>query len=174
MDSPNGSNMTEEVAQLEVTWLDYLKDQTVPFDERLDRWEEYMSQFEQVEAPVEHSFPDVMYVRKITMPAGSIITSKIHKLDNPFFITRGKLSVVSENDGAVEYCAPFMGITKPGTRRILFIHEETDWTTVHLNIDNSRDMSLIEDRLTYTKPSTLSLIENNKKETLLCHGSQLE
>ena len=154
----------------EVTWYEYLKDPSVPFDERLDRWEEYITQFEPADCPLEHSLPDGMYVRKITMPAGSIIVSRIHKFDNPFFITKGKLSVVSENEGIVEYTAPFMGITKPNTRRILFVHEETDWTTVHLNPENIRDIPEIENRLTYMKQSTLALREQNRKELDLCHS----
>lgn len=170
----------EEIQQQscnEVTWHDYLKDPSVPFDERLDRWEQFITQFDQVDCNLEHSFPEGMYVRKITMPAGSIIVSRIHNFDNPFFITRGKLSVVSENEGIVEYTAPFMGITKPNTRRILFIHEETDWTTVHLNPENSRNIEEIENRLTYMKPSTLALREQNlkdsnaiRKELDLCHS----
>lgn len=154
----------------EVTWYEYLKDPSVPFDERLDRWEEYITQFEPADCPLEHSFPDGMYVRKITMPAGSIIVSRIHKFDNPFFITKGKLSVVSENEGIVEYTAPFIGITKPNTRRILFVHEETDWTTVHLNPENIKDIPEIENRLTYMKQSTLALREQNRKELDLCHS----
>jgi len=155
-------DMTEQVDQPEITWVDYLKDSSVPFDERLDRWEEYISQFQQTECPLTHSFPEGMYVRKIVMPADSIVISRIHKFDNPFFITKGRVSVASENEGAVEYVAPYFGITKQNTRRILFVHEETEWATVHLNLENIRDIEQIEANLTYMKPSTLDLREQNK------------
>lgn len=65
------------------------------------------------------------------MPAGSRFTSAIHKFKHPFFVLKGKVAVVSENDGFQFIEAPFRGITKPGTRRVLHVLEETVWSTVH-------------------------------------------
>jgi hypothetical protein len=133
--------ITEElpVAVQPVTWLDILTDETITFDDRLDRWEAFVANLPQQECPLKHTFPEGMYVREIFMPAGSIVTSRIHKFDNPFFITKGRVTVISENEGLVTYVAPYSGITKPGTRRVLFIHEDTTWTTVHLNPSNKTD-----------------------------------
>jgi len=134
-----------------VTWLDFLATESVSFDERLDRWEAFVANLPPQECPLKHTFPEGMYVREIFMPAGSVITSRIHKFDNPFFITRGKVTVVSENEGCVTYTAPYSGITKPGTRRVLLIHEDTVWTTVHLNLDNKTDHEELLNDLTYVR-----------------------
>lgn len=87
--------------------------------------------FPAAECPVIHRFTPGLYIRETHLPAGAIITSKIHKTEHPFVITRGRVSVYSENDGVQHLHAPHTGITRPGTRRILVIHEDTVWTTFH-------------------------------------------
>ncbi len=96
--------------------------------------------------PLKHTFADGMYIREITMPAGMFISSKIHKTSHPYFITKGDVTVVTE-DGPVRIKAPYSGITPAGTKRALFTHEETVWTTIHLNPDNTEDLEVIEGRV---------------------------
>lgn len=88
-------------------------------------------EFVLIQAPVQHEFTDGQYIRTITMPTGSRFTSSIHKFKHPYYILKGKLTVFSENDGVQFIEAPFRGITKPGTRRVLNIIEETVFSTVH-------------------------------------------
>lgn len=83
-----------------------------------------------VEFPVRHFFTPGLYCREIFMPSGSLITSKIHRTEHPYVVSMGKLSVIKEEgDELIE--APFTGVTYPGTRRVLYIHEDTIWTTFH-------------------------------------------
>jgi hypothetical protein len=79
---------------------------------------------------LKHTFCDGQYVREIFMPAGQIITTKIHKKLHPFFIMSGELSIASE-EGIVRVEAPYHGITKPGTKRIIYTHKDTIFITVH-------------------------------------------
>lgn len=88
-------------------------------------------EFVLIQAPLKHEFTDGMYTRTIKMPAQSRFTSVIHKFTHPFFVLTGKVAVFSENDGAQLIVAPYRGITKPGTRRVLHVIEETVWSTVH-------------------------------------------
>ena len=80
--------------------------------------------------PTKSTFTDGQYIREIFMPAGQIITTKIHKKLHPFFVMSGQLSIVSE-DGVIEIEAPYHGITKPGTKRIIYTHEDSVFITVH-------------------------------------------
>ena len=80
--------------------------------------------------PTKSTFTDGQYIREIFMPAGQVITTKIHKKLHPFFVMSGKLSIVSE-DGVIEIEAPYHGITKPGTKRVIYTHEDTVFITVH-------------------------------------------
>ena len=80
--------------------------------------------------PLKHSYGDGCYIRQITMPKGVLLVSKIHKTKHPYFILKGDVSVLTEQ-GVVRLTAPYSGITEAGTQRVLYMHEETVWTTVH-------------------------------------------
>ena len=80
--------------------------------------------------PVKHTFADNCYVREIFNPAGQIIVTKIHKKEHPFFLMKGKMSILTE-DGVVHLEAPHHGITKPGTKRIIYTHTDCVFITVH-------------------------------------------
>ncbi len=100
-----------------------------------------------VELPLTHRFTEGIYSREIFMPAGTLLTSKIHKVRHPYVILQGKVSVYIPEVGVQHLEAPYMGITEPGTRRVLYIHEDCTWVTFHPNADNTEDLDVIEDRL---------------------------
>jgi hypothetical protein len=69
-----------------------------------------------------------MYIRGILMKKGILVTSKIHKWEGPFFIMTGSMTWFNElpgEDAAIHIQAPYFGITKPGTRRAILVHEDT-------------------------------------------------
>lgn len=94
--------------------------------------------------PLKHTFVPGMYIREITMPAGALLTSKIHKMEHPYFILRGDVSVLTES-GVVRLKTGFSGITPAGTKRLLYCHEETVWVTVHRT--DSTDLEVIEEEV---------------------------
>ena len=96
----------------------------------IDEIEGLMAQCETVEFPLKHTFIDGFYIREIFMPAGSMLTSKIHKTEHPYYVSKGKINVII--DGEVKHIeAPYWGITKAGTRRLLYAVEDCTWTTFH-------------------------------------------
>ena len=78
-----------------------------------------------------HVFTPGIYIRQMFIPKGIYIVSEIHKTEHPFFILTGAVSVYSPEGGLQRFLAPFMGVTKPGTQRALFTHEDTLWITIH-------------------------------------------
>lgn len=89
--------------------------------------------------PLEHMFADGLYVRKIFTPAGQLLVTEIHKKDNAFFVMKGKITIMSE-DGEVTIKAPYYGITKAGTKRIIYVHEDCIFVTTHpTNAKNVKD-----------------------------------
>ena len=101
-------------------------------DDRLDELEVAMLEnCEPVHCLTTHRFTDGMYIREIFMPAGSLITSKIHKTEHPYTVSYGKAAVSIDNGEWLEITAPYTGITKAGTRRVLYIIEDCIWTTYH-------------------------------------------
>lgn len=99
--------------------------------EQLDALERFIYQHSQpVELPVRHIFTPGLYAREMSAPAGSVITSKIHKTRHQFILSRGRLRVWIAGK-TVEISAPFHGITEPGTRRAAIVLEDCVWTTFH-------------------------------------------
>lgn len=93
--------------------------------------EQEIAKYPAVDMPVGHIFTPGLYVRTIFMPAGTILTSRIHKTEHPFVVHKGRCVVYIEGHGAYEIVAPHFGITRAGTRRALHIVEDTYWTTFH-------------------------------------------
>jgi hypothetical protein len=87
--------------------------------------------FTPAECPVTHRFVPGMYIREIFIPAGSVLISATHRQTHPFIVSMGLARVVSEQEGAVEYAAPFTGITPAGTRRLVHAVSDVIWTTFH-------------------------------------------
>jgi len=97
----------------------------------LDRLEASMQGHPPAECPVTHHFAPGQYIREIFIPAGTLLTSALHKTEHPFVVAMGRIVVVSETEGRVVYQAPHVGITKPGTRRALFAETDVVWVTIH-------------------------------------------
>ena len=117
-------------------------------DARVDELEaEMLTDFEAIDCPLIHRFCDKMYIREIFMAAGTLLTSRIHRTEHPFVVSMGRVSVKIDNGEWELIEAPYSNITKAGTRRILYIHESTVWTTFHVNLDNCTDIEEIENRI---------------------------
>ena len=117
--------------------------------------------------PLKHKFADGCYIREITMPKGMLIISKIHKVTHPYFILKGDVSVLTE-DGIVRLKAPYSGITTAGTKRVLYTHEETVWTTIH--VTRETEIEKIEQEIIAKDFSEISEIELNNFITIVQKG----
>jgi hypothetical protein len=82
-----------------------------------------------VELPVKHYFS---------------LTGKIHKYAQLNIMSKGELSVLTE-DGVKRVKAPFTIVSPPGTKRVAYAHEDTIWTTIHGTEDT--DLVQIESKL---------------------------
>lgn len=114
-----------------------------------------------IELPLVHRFTDGIYVREIFMPKGTLLTSKIHKTRHQFMVLKGEVSVLDEQGNEVRITAPHIGITEIGTRRVLFIHEDCIWATVHANPNNENEVE-IEARI--IEPHDNELLSEGIKE----------
>jgi len=84
------------------------------------------------ECPLIHRFTPGMYIREIFMPKDTILTTLLHLTTHPFFILKGDVSVWYHDIPVQRYQAPYTGVTQAGTRRMLYTHEDTIWTTCHV------------------------------------------
>jgi hypothetical protein len=83
-----------------------------------------------------HHFADGLYARELFIPKGMLLVGKVHKKEHLFFITKGDISVMTE-DGIRRIVGPELLISKPGIKRAGYAHEDTVCITVHRtdNID---------------------------------------
>ena len=95
-------------------------------------------QSKKIESPITNIFTPGLYARTVFFPAGSIGTSVTHNTRHPFIISSGEADVISP-DGVTTYIAPYMGITEPGTKRLIYAKKDVTWTTFHANPDNITD-----------------------------------
>jgi quercetin dioxygenase-like cupin family protein len=103
-----------------------------------------------VSPPLEHFICNGTYVRKIELPAGMLLTGKVHNFDHTSTLIKGRVTVMTM-DGIEHRQAGDIWISKAGTKRLIYVHEDTIWTTTH--------------RSEHTE------VEDLEKE--LCHASDL-
>jgi hypothetical protein len=85
-----------------------------------------------VDLPLKHTFTPGLYLRQIFMPAGAVVVSRRHLTEHPFIVLTGSTDVFDEQGGYLaRIVAPYVGVTPPGTRRVLYIIEDCVWLTAH-------------------------------------------
>jgi hypothetical protein len=84
-----------------------------------------------IDCPLKHVFTPGLYTRTILMPLGAIITSMVHREEHQYVVSKGTALVKIRDGEWLRISAPYVGITKAGTRRVLLIEEECIWTTAH-------------------------------------------
>lgn len=116
---------------------------------KLDLLEAWMRKVGPVTPPEPvHRFTPGLYSRELTMQAGLLLNSKIHRTEHQYFVSRGVALVFEEGQGWHPVIAPYHGITRAGTRRTLLILEECTWTTFHAILDEEMgDLAKIEARI---------------------------
>lgn len=103
--------------------------------------ENELRKFPPVDIPTRHYFASGVYAREITIPAGTIVTGKIHKYAQINVLSKGEMTVTTE-EGPKRVRAPFTIVSPPGTKRAAIAHEECVWTTFHST--NETDLAKIE------------------------------
>lgn len=115
---------------------------------KIDALERHMlSVNDPVDFPLVHRFLPGMYIREIFMPAGSIAVSKTHKTEHPYVVLKGVANVYIPGVGVERVEAGRIGVTQPGTRRVLHIIEDSIWVTFHPRSDDETTVEQIEDRI---------------------------
>lgn len=126
-----------------------------------------------VECPVEHNFADHMYIRTIHIPAGTLLTSMTHLTKHPFVITKGVVDVIEINGKVSRLIAPHMGMTMPGTRRILNTITDVVWTTFHATDITDPDQWLAENTVAENQRAPEDFVPMcfDRRKELPCHHS---
>lgn len=92
--------------------------------------EDLMRQEPQVELKVIHHFSYGIYARELHIPAGIMLTGKIHKYPQFNILTKGRMQVLVGEE-VREIVAPFPVASEAGTKRIAIALEDCIWMTIH-------------------------------------------
>lgn len=114
----------------------------------------------QLDAPVKHHFSKGVYAREIFMPKDMLIVGKIHKTRHLNIISQGKCTVVTPTR-RLEIEAPFTFESFEGEQKVVYMHEDVVWTTIHLTEET--DLAKIEEQCIakeYDEQLINSLIES--------------
>lgn len=107
---------------------------------------------EQEDGNVKHYFTKGIYAREITIPAETVMTSKLHKLPRLCIISKGDVSFTTEM-GTKRIRAPYTAVFPPGSKVALFTHTETVWTAIHgtdeINLESLEDNLIAKDHEEY-------------------------
>lgn len=107
--------------------------------------QEAMTDMPQVDCPVRHTFAPGLYAREMTIPKGVTAVGAIHKTKHITTISKGRILLMTD-DGIVEICAPYTGVSEAGIKRAAHALEETVMTCYHPT--NETDLDKLAEELT--------------------------
>jgi hypothetical protein len=119
-----------------------------------------LSEREQVQCPLTHYFAPGVYLREIFMPAGTVVIGKIHKTEHLNLIERGLCSMFHDDGRREILKAPLTFVSSAGVQKVLYIHEDTVWKTIH--VTDETDLVKLEAILIEPPPVVLLSQEQEK------------
>jgi len=112
--------------------------------------------------PLNHIFADGVYIREIFIPKNFLGVGRIHKHSHGNFLMKGEVTVLTESGGIERIKAPRSMVSLPGTKRVLYTHEDCIWITVHANPKEIRDIEELEKMIVAEDYEELGIFLDNK------------
>lgn len=99
--------------------------------ERIDAIEDGIrKELKTFDCPLRHHYAKGLYAREMLIPAGTVVTGKIHKHEQINILSCGALSVLMDDGTVKQVRAPYVVVSPPGTRRCAFAHADSVWVTI--------------------------------------------
>lgn len=130
------------------------------FPQDIARLESVMAELPQLPDMTEHFFAKGVYARVLHIPAGAVLTGKIHRFDCINIIPKGRIHVATE-EGTKLVEAPAVFTSPPGTKRAGVALEDTTWITVHEA--HTQDLNVLENELIV---ESFDQLEQERRECL--------
>lgn len=107
--------------------------------------EDVIKQFPQTEIETRHYFAGGVYEREILVPAGTMITGKIHLTEHLAKLVSGVLRIWSEHEQGI-FTGPVTFVSQPGAKRVGYAETDVVFSTFHAVGENT-DIEEIEKEL---------------------------
>jgi len=108
------------------------------------RIEEHILQLPQTVLPIEHYHIDGVYARSMFIPAGTLLTGKIHNFESIAILAKGTIRITNGTESYVISEGHIM-VDQPGVKRLGYAETDVVFITVH-RTDNT-EIEAIEDEL---------------------------
>lgn len=139
--------------------------------ERLNRLQDVLEGFPQIDCKLTHYFVPGVYARQISMKKHDLVMGAVHRVQNLIIVSKGVLAVATEN-GAVLVRAGDTFICEPGTKNAVTVIEDATWTNIHGNPDNEQNLDVLAERFTFSTAEELGGGAKNRQ--LMRSGAALE
>jgi len=112
---------------------------------------------------IRHYFAPGVYAREMWMPKDCLITGKIHLTEHLNMLSQGRVSVSNQGE-SITMEAPHTFVSPVGTKRAIYAHEDSTWTTIHAT--DLTDPDKIEAEIIAESFEELDLMLEHKEGTL--------
>lgn len=137
-------------------------------------FQDFASNFPQVEYPVFHHYSDHVYLREFHMPAGHYVIGKEHRTRHLNILSKGRCTVWTVH-GRYDLNAdsgPVIFESMAGVKKIVLAYTDIVWITVHQT--DETDLDRLENEM-ITPDSQMELFPEINSESLLrSHTCQLK
>jgi hypothetical protein len=127
-----------------MTELAVQQDLDIPISQKVENLLAQVEQMPQVDCQTKHYFGPSIYIREVTMPAGSVVIGKPHRKEHMCVMLQGRMIIVDAKGVQKELVAPMTFVGGAG-RKVAYILE----TTVFQNIlaTDETDIEVLENML---------------------------
>lgn len=115
-----------------------------PTGAQIRNFESMLRELPQLDIKTQHTFGPGFYARTIDIPAGAVITGKVHATEHVFILSQGEMLLATE-DGRQHVKAPFQCIARAGMKRVG--HAVTDCVCTNIHITAETDLGRLEAEL---------------------------
>lgn len=114
-----------------------------------------------------HYFCEGLYGRRMDLPKGAVLVGKVHKEENFFVLMKGRMVIYTEQGDRVEIKAPFIAVSKPGTKRAGYALTNCTVMNFHANPKNEEDLEQLEHQ--YVIPEPKAVLPSPAAQLILEH-----
>jgi hypothetical protein len=145
--------------------MDLVKFNALPgtYQEKIDAVQEYGLKQPQVDCPVIHRFAPGLYIREVSIPAGTMAVGHFQKKEHLNIMLKGKVDIINDNGEVETLTAPLSFVGQPG-RKIGHIREDMVWQNIYATEET--DVEKLEDTYLDKTEGWLNHLESEKIKLL--------
>lgn len=139
--------------------------------QKVDQLEASMRTLPQVHCPVDHFTAPGMIARRIEIPAGTVVTGAVHKIEHLIVIAKGRLRIVTDA-GTRDVAAGDVITCHPGMKNAVTALEDSAW--VNLFATDETDPDRLVELVTEAKAGDMLGKSGNKQLAAQRAAAQVE